>query len=251
MAPTDLPGGLFGEFAVQSSLQKYFASPFGRNSFIDSPSRPIRGAYASSRTLVRDAVDAAATQDERRFCGRRSRVVLTPRRWCQVCERQLSQATVARKPGRRGEREISRKTIARGMPGVFRCDRCEYSCASITTMRTRGCGRIGRPAFPAPSVFWAHDLCTTRARRAAGSRSCVACPGCCAAPPARSRASSTRYALRCGALLIRGPYDELGMIVMGPGSAAQREGRCTASGKTRKVNPADYLLALRFPVFLV
>jgi hypothetical protein len=49
--------------------------------------------------------------------GRRSRVVLTPRRWRQVCERQLSQATVARKPGHRGERDISRKTIARGMPG--------------------------------------------------------------------------------------------------------------------------------------
>jgi hypothetical protein len=51
------------------------------------------------------------------ICGRRSRVVLTPRRWRQVCERQLSQATVARKPGHRGERDISRKTIARGMPG--------------------------------------------------------------------------------------------------------------------------------------
>ena len=29
--------------------------------------------------------------------------------------------TVARKPGRRGERGISRKTIARGMPGLLRC----------------------------------------------------------------------------------------------------------------------------------
>src|SRR5205823_6000443 len=31
------------------------------------------------------------------------------------------------------------------------------------------------------------------------------CPGCCAAPSARSRASSTRYVLRRSALLIRGP----------------------------------------------
>ena len=30
--------------------------------------------------------------------------------------------TVAKKPGHRGEREVSRKTIARGMPGVSRCD---------------------------------------------------------------------------------------------------------------------------------
>ena len=29
-------------------------------------------------------MDAAATQDERRQSGRLSRVVLTPRRWCQV-----------------------------------------------------------------------------------------------------------------------------------------------------------------------
>jgi hypothetical protein len=108
--PPDLPDGLFGEFAVQWSLKKYFASPFGRNSFIDSPSRlDKRGASRSSRTLVRDAVDAAATQDERRFRGRRSRVVLTPRRWRQVLEKQsFSGATVARKPGHRGEREGNR-----------------------------------------------------------------------------------------------------------------------------------------------
>jgi hypothetical protein len=37
--PIDLPDMLFGEIAVQPSSQKYFASPFGRNSFIDSPSR--------------------------------------------------------------------------------------------------------------------------------------------------------------------------------------------------------------------
>jgi hypothetical protein len=31
---------------------------------------------------------------------------------------QFREATVAKKPGHRGERDISRKTIARGMPGV-------------------------------------------------------------------------------------------------------------------------------------
>jgi hypothetical protein len=31
--------------------------------------------------------------------------------------------TVTRKPDHRGDHEVSRKTIARGMPGVFRCDR--------------------------------------------------------------------------------------------------------------------------------
>src|SRR5258707_3403231 len=41
--------------------------------------------------------------------------------------REEAQATVATKPGHRGEREVSRKTIARGMPGDFRCDRGDYA----------------------------------------------------------------------------------------------------------------------------
>src|SRR4029077_19818347 len=65
--------------------------------------------------------------------------------------REEAQATVSSKPGHRGEREVSRKTIARGMPG-----RC--GCAVVTMVvclffYTRGCGRIARPAFPAPSEF--------------------------------------------------------------------------------------------------
>jgi hypothetical protein len=39
------------------------------------------------------------------------------------------------------------------MPDVIRCLRCEYSCAYLTTQRARGCGCIGHPAFPAPSIF--------------------------------------------------------------------------------------------------
>jgi hypothetical protein len=99
----DLPDGLFCQIAVQPSLRKYFAFAVGQIISTSSP-RPasIRGAYASSRTLVRDAVDAVATQDERRWCGRRSRVVLTPRRWRQV-SRSNSRGdggNKARSPGR-------------------------------------------------------------------------------------------------------------------------------------------------------
>jgi hypothetical protein len=50
-------------------------------------------------------------------CGRQNRVVLTPRRWRQVGENKFSLATVTKKPDRRGEYDISRKTIAWGMPG--------------------------------------------------------------------------------------------------------------------------------------
>jgi hypothetical protein len=42
-------------------------------------------------------------------------VVLTPRRWRQVCG-AIRVTTVAKEPGRRGEHEISRKTIAQGRP---------------------------------------------------------------------------------------------------------------------------------------
>jgi hypothetical protein len=47
-------------------------------------------------------MDAAATQDERRQSGRLSRVVLTPRRWCQVGGRYSADdgGNKARSPGR-------------------------------------------------------------------------------------------------------------------------------------------------------
>src|SRR5258707_13666369 len=35
--------------------------------------------------------------------------------------REEAQATVSNKPGHRGDHEVSRKTIARGMPGLLRC----------------------------------------------------------------------------------------------------------------------------------
>jgi hypothetical protein len=56
-ASTDLPDGLFRNLRVQPSLQKYSASPFGRNSFIDSPSRPTEGRIAIVTDAGRDAVD--------------------------------------------------------------------------------------------------------------------------------------------------------------------------------------------------
>src|SRR5713101_4884916 len=58
--------------------------------------------------------------------------------------------TVAKQPGHRGEHEISRKTIACGNVGRFRCTRC-YSCAFYHYKCTRGRGCSGHPAFPTPS----------------------------------------------------------------------------------------------------
>src|SRR5258706_5038767 len=83
--------------------------------------------------------------------------------------REEAQATVSNKRGHRGEREVSRKTIARGMPG-------ETGVTVVTTLvclffYTRGCGCIERPAFPAPSDLRRREIHAKLARkRAARSR---------------------------------------------------------------------------------
>ena len=87
-------------------------------------------------------------------------------------EASFSGATVANKPGHRGEREISRKTIARGMPDVSGVTVVTNACAFYHC--TRGCGRAERPAFPAPSELRGrNEQAKPRAKSAARSRSCV------------------------------------------------------------------------------
>jgi hypothetical protein len=59
--------------------------------------------------------------DERRQCGRRSRVVLTPRCWRQARDDASHHVgDGGKKADRRGEHGISRKTIAQGRPDCFR-----------------------------------------------------------------------------------------------------------------------------------
>src|SRR6266404_2390396 len=99
----------------------------------------------------RDAVDAAA-RETNAVCWRTAKSCGSDAPGLASSLREEAQMTVATKPGHRGEREVSRKTIARGMPG--------RSGVTVVTMlvcfvlfRTRGCGCIERPAFPAPSEF--------------------------------------------------------------------------------------------------
>jgi hypothetical protein len=98
--------------------------------------------------------------DERCCSVRRSRVVLTPRCWRQVCgvasarpglDKTYPQATVAKEPGHRGARRKPLKPLRAGMPGdsgVLVVARVR----STTTKCTRGCGCNGHPAFPTPSL---------------------------------------------------------------------------------------------------
>jgi hypothetical protein len=70
---------------VQSLLKNIPNFRISESDLYSEPSRTHkRGVSRSSRTLARDAMDAGALQDELRSRGRRSRVVLTPRRWRQV-----------------------------------------------------------------------------------------------------------------------------------------------------------------------
>src|SRR6266566_6571973 len=117
---------------------------------------------ARRRTMLGPAKPLAETG--RRV--RRSRVVLTPRCWRQVCggaqtqpglDVPYSQTTVTTKPGRRGEHEVSRKTIACGNAGFFRWTCGDYARVFVL-FHTRGCGCIGRPAFPTPSFFSGRTL---------------------------------------------------------------------------------------------
>jgi hypothetical protein len=101
-------------------------------------------------------------------------VVLAPRRWRQVRDDASHHADDggkrARSPGRARRKPL---TPSRGECRAF------SGVTVVTNARayyqyTRGCGRIGRPAFPAPSDHQkARNFGSTRARHAAGSRSCV------------------------------------------------------------------------------
>ena len=82
-------------------------------------SRPTsKGRIAIVTDAGWNAVDAGCAFDERRRArGRRSRVVLTPRRRRQALRRD-PRGDGDKKADRRGEREAAVKTIAQGMPGV-------------------------------------------------------------------------------------------------------------------------------------
>jgi hypothetical protein len=81
--------------------------------------------------------------------------------WCQVSPRPSAQpgadepaigeTTVARRIRRR-ERAIA-KTTAQGRPDDSGASAVNTRAHTKTTQRARGCGCIGHPAFPAPSLF--------------------------------------------------------------------------------------------------
>jgi hypothetical protein len=128
----------------------------------------MRGVSRSSRTRggMRWTRTAPMTNGAGR--GRRSRVVLTPRRRCQACGRYPAGDgdKKARSPGRARRKPL--KPPCAGMPGDP-----GGPCGGYTrvppTLRARGCGCSGHPAFPTPSVSRRKVPAKPRAQRAAGA----------------------------------------------------------------------------------
>jgi hypothetical protein len=73
----------------------------------------------------------------------------------------IREVTVTKTPDHRGEHEVSRKTIARGMPDASAEPVC--SCVQPTSFCARDRGCSAHPAFPAPSVWRGTGSCITRA----------------------------------------------------------------------------------------
>ena len=100
----DLPVGSFcrrvvGLFECDSALQNILIILY---CLLSRPT--MRGVSRSSLNAGRDAVDVDVPLTNGADRGRKRRVVLAPRRWCQVREGKLSRVTVAKEPEHRGER---------------------------------------------------------------------------------------------------------------------------------------------------
>jgi hypothetical protein len=120
--------GITVMLAVQSFLQKDSDFLATQIKFI-APAIPahMRGVSRSSRTLARDAVDARARLTMRAFRGRRSGVVLMPRRWRQVGGGNSAGDgdNKARSPGRAPRKPL--KPLRAGMPGETGEPRGDYA----------------------------------------------------------------------------------------------------------------------------
>src|SRR5258707_6978377 len=101
---------------VKPRNQKYFASRLTQIRCISFPvSSHSRGGSRSSRT--RGGMRWTRAVRVTNVLTRTAKSCRSDAPMLASSLREEAQATVSNKPGHRGEREVSRKTIARGMPG--------------------------------------------------------------------------------------------------------------------------------------
>ena len=166
---------------VQPPSQKYSDFPKTQiTSKLSAVSSHSRGVSRSSRTRGGMRWTQAVLLTRARACGRRSRVVLTPRRWRQALRKAMSTLSgptrrcprgdgdkTARSPGRARRKPL--KPLRAGMPGV---SGVPVASTPVLFCCTGGCGCAEHPAFPTPSIFGAENSCTARAPRAAETQGC-------------------------------------------------------------------------------
>ena len=101
---------------VQSHFKKYSASPLTQITSISPAVLSHRGAARDRHGRGAGCGGRGCAADERRKSGRRSRVVLTPRCWRQVCEKKRRRRWQTSPVTGESTKEAV-KTIAWGMPG--------------------------------------------------------------------------------------------------------------------------------------
>ena len=147
--------------AVESHNEKYFRSvPTQIISLFAAVSSHMRGVSRSSRTRDEMRWTRAALLTRARACGRRSRVVLTPRRWRQVSRKAMSALSGATRRYPRGDGDNKARSPGRARRKPLKPLRREgrgsrRTCGSTPVFFccTGGCGCAKHPAFPAPSVI--------------------------------------------------------------------------------------------------
>ena len=123
-------------------------------------------------------MDAVGATDERAICGRRSRVVLTPRRWRQVRRKRFRRRGWQESPVTRESAEEAVNTIACGNAGCPGATVVTNARAYYSTRAAAGATGTRHSPLPfwgsaTPFFCWAKVSSTTRALDAARSRRCI------------------------------------------------------------------------------
>ena len=144
---TNQPDGqITADFPKLESSQGIKNIPLNMSGKSPLQARPVspdeRGGSRSSRTRGGMRWTEVAAKDEPASCGRRSRVVLAPRRWRQVRGKQnFSRAMVARKPGHQGELGVSCKPPRREGRIASAEPVCSCAPSTISAHETAGAAR--------------------------------------------------------------------------------------------------------------
>ena len=158
---------------VKPLCEKYFCFAERKITLYVRRPVPLKGRCATSTTRGGMRWTLMALLTRAPDSGRRSRVVLAPRRRRQVSRGYSCGATETNQPDLRGEHEVSRKTIAWGMPGESGVT-CMLVCAFYPILHTRPWGASSaRHSLRPFRGRGGRNQANLAQQPAAGSRRCV------------------------------------------------------------------------------